>query len=179
MLTFVSDDLITHFAWDAGAVTTGPVTVPLIMSLGIAVAKVNSSDGFGILALASVYPILTVLMTGVFIRIPFVDSYIQVLNQRSEEKNKKKEMGIRDYDSSYDSASELLHGEEELRFIRAEDIDKVASVVAKGNTPQKDHTFDYGDSEIHGREHSEIDFLNTSKELPLLRNRSNQTYGTI
>lgn len=44
----------------------------------------NSSDGFGILALASVYPILTVLMTGVFIRIPFVDSYLQVLNQRSE-----------------------------------------------------------------------------------------------
>lgn len=34
-----------------------------------------------------------------------------------------------------------LLGEEELRFIRAEDIDKVASVVAKGSTPKEDHTF--------------------------------------
>ncbi|ABB14577.1 DUF1538 domain-containing protein [Carboxydothermus hydrogenoformans] len=58
---------------DAGGVTTGPVTVPFIIALGIGVASVlggksASSDGFGLIALASVGPILAVLLLGVIYR---------------------------------------------------------------------------------------------------------------
>jgi hypothetical protein len=67
------DDLATvvGLAWDCGAVTTGPVTVPLVLALGIGVAnsggKGNSQlSGFGIVTLASVFPILAVLALAIF-----------------------------------------------------------------------------------------------------------------
>ena len=65
-----SDDRLKHvlgLAWDCGAVTTGPVTVPLVLALGIGVASAagkgadSSLSGFGIVTLASVFPILGVL----------------------------------------------------------------------------------------------------------------------
>lgn len=59
-------------AWDCGAVTTGPVTVPLVLSLGIGVASSvgkgeSSLSGFGIVTLASLFPILGALGLGVYI----------------------------------------------------------------------------------------------------------------
>jgi len=59
-------------AWDCGAVTTGPVTVPLVLSLGIGIAagagKGDSSlSGFGIVTLASLFPILGVEMLSIYI----------------------------------------------------------------------------------------------------------------
>lgn len=62
-----------HFipiSFDAGGVTTGPMTVPFILALGVGVAsvlrgKTASSDGFGLVALASIGPILAVLVLGV------------------------------------------------------------------------------------------------------------------
>lgn len=63
---------IVGLAWDCGAVTTGPVTVPLVLALGIGVAsavgKGNSSlSGFGIVTLASLFPVLGVLILGFFV----------------------------------------------------------------------------------------------------------------
>ncbi|WP_121640865.1 DUF1538 domain-containing protein [Virgibacillus sp. Bac330] len=57
-------------SFDAGGVTTGPLTVPFIMALGVGVASVlrgrsASQDGFGLIALASLGPILSVLILGV------------------------------------------------------------------------------------------------------------------
>jgi hypothetical protein len=57
-------------SFDAGGVTTGPMTVPFILALGIGVASVlrgksASTDGFGLVALASIGPILSVLILGV------------------------------------------------------------------------------------------------------------------
>ena len=54
-------------AWDTGAVTTGPVTVPLVLSLGIGIAAAAGKgdaglSGFGIVTLASLFPILGVLL---------------------------------------------------------------------------------------------------------------------
>lgn len=47
-------------------VTTGPVTVPFVLSLGIGFSKaVGASEGFGILTAASVAPIISVLATNV------------------------------------------------------------------------------------------------------------------
>ena len=58
---------ILGLAWDCGAVTTGPVTVPLVLALGIGICRVASSDntetgGFGIVTLASLLPICAVLL---------------------------------------------------------------------------------------------------------------------
>jgi len=57
---------VIGLAWDCGAVTTGPVTVPLVLALGIGIASAagsgdNSMSGFGIVTLASLFPILGVL----------------------------------------------------------------------------------------------------------------------
>ncbi len=62
---------IIGLAWDCGAVTTGPVTVPLVLALGIGVCRIvgagdSSNAGFGIVTLASLFPILAVLLLGLF-----------------------------------------------------------------------------------------------------------------
>ena len=56
-----------------GIVTTGPVTVPLVLSLGIGIAAAagkgeNNLSGFGIVTLASLFPIIGVLGLGIFVR---------------------------------------------------------------------------------------------------------------
>ncbi len=56
-------------AFDSGGVTTGPMTVPFIMALGVGVASIRSderakSDSFGLVALCSIGPIITVLILG-------------------------------------------------------------------------------------------------------------------
>ena len=58
-------------AFDSGGVTTGPMTVPFIMALGVGVASIRSDasaqeDSFGLVALCSVGPILAVLMLAFF-----------------------------------------------------------------------------------------------------------------
>ncbi len=58
-------------AFDSGGVTTGPITVPFIMALGVGLAsvrgdKTSAEDSFGLVALCSVGPILTVLILGAF-----------------------------------------------------------------------------------------------------------------
>ena len=57
-------------AFDSGGVTTGPITVPFIMALGIGMASTrgdstSQEDSFGMVALSSVGPILTVLILGI------------------------------------------------------------------------------------------------------------------
>ncbi len=58
-------------AFDSGGVTTGPMTVPFIMAMGVGLASVRSdknaaSGSFGLVALSSVGPILAVLILGCF-----------------------------------------------------------------------------------------------------------------
>lgn len=70
LLSFFAPTEFVPVALDSGGVTTGPMTVPFIMSLGMGIASVlggksSSSDGFGLVALASVGPILSVLLLGV------------------------------------------------------------------------------------------------------------------
>merc|ERR1719188_2104235 len=63
-LTIFVDEGLCCIAWDSAGVTTGPVTVPLVLSLGVGICgRVGSADGFGILACASVCPIIAVLAT--------------------------------------------------------------------------------------------------------------------
>ena len=55
-------------SFDSGGVTTGPMTVPFIMALGVGVASIRSDDGsndsFGLVALCSVGPIIAVMILG-------------------------------------------------------------------------------------------------------------------
>jgi len=68
-LTVISSEEYVNLAWDSAGVTTGPVTVPLVLALGLGLGKaVGAQDGFGILAMASAGPILSVLVTGLWIR---------------------------------------------------------------------------------------------------------------
>jgi len=65
VMTAVSADDMAALAWDAAGVTTGPVTVPLVVALGIGLSgRAGISDCFGVLACAGVIPVATVLFTG-------------------------------------------------------------------------------------------------------------------
>ena len=60
-------------AFDSGGVTTGPMTVPFILAMGVGVSNIRSdkraeADSFGLVALCSIGPILSVLILGFFYR---------------------------------------------------------------------------------------------------------------
>ena len=60
-------------AFDSGGVTTGPITVPFIMALGVGISSVlgdkhSQENSFGLVALCSIGPVLAVLMLGIFSR---------------------------------------------------------------------------------------------------------------
>lgn len=62
-----ADRSFLSVAFDSGGVTTGPMTVPFIMALGVGVASIRSdskakSDSFGLVALCSIGPVLAVLI---------------------------------------------------------------------------------------------------------------------
>ncbi len=69
---FVPKDFLA-VAFDSGGVTTGPITVPFIMAMGVGLSAVRgdkdaSSDSFGLVALSSVGPIIAVMILGCFYR---------------------------------------------------------------------------------------------------------------
>ncbi len=70
-LSFFVPDSFLAVAFDSGGVTTGPMTVPFIMAMGVGLASVRSdknaaSDSFGLVALSSIGPIIAVLLLGIF-----------------------------------------------------------------------------------------------------------------
>lgn len=68
VLTTISSEEFVNIGWDSAGVTTGPVTVPLVLAMGLGISsQVGSIEGFGILALASVWPILAVLTVGLMV----------------------------------------------------------------------------------------------------------------
>ncbi len=72
MAIFVKPDFWT-IAFDSGGVTTGPMTVPFLMTLGVGVASIRSDNGgkndsFGFVALCSVGPIAAVMLIGLIWR---------------------------------------------------------------------------------------------------------------
>lgn len=72
LLIFAPRDFLA-VAFDAGGVTTGPMTVPFIMAFGIGIGSIRSDrkaaeDSFGLIALCSIGPILTVLILSLIFR---------------------------------------------------------------------------------------------------------------
>ena len=72
LMLAVNDNLdLLPMAFDSGGVTTGPITVPFIMALGVGISSVlgdqrSKDNSFGLVSLCSVGPILAVLMLGIF-----------------------------------------------------------------------------------------------------------------
>ena len=67
VLAFFVPDSFLAVAFDSGGVTTGPMTVPFIMALGIGISSIRgdrhaADDSFGLVALCSIGPILAVLL---------------------------------------------------------------------------------------------------------------------
>ena len=70
LTVFIPKEFIP-LSFDSGGVTTGPITVPFIMALGIGIASVNGgenakNDSFGLIGLCSIGPILSVLLLSLF-----------------------------------------------------------------------------------------------------------------
>ena len=73
MLVVNGNAPLLPMAYDSGGVTTGPITVPFIMALGVGISNVlgdrrSKENSFGLVALCSVGPVLAVLMLGIFSR---------------------------------------------------------------------------------------------------------------
>jgi hypothetical protein len=69
LITYLSSEEFVNFGWDSAGVTTGPITVPLVLAMGLGIgSKTGAIDGFGVLALASIGPIITVLTVGLIVR---------------------------------------------------------------------------------------------------------------
>ena len=74
LLLSVNENIdLLPMAFDSGGVTTGPITVPFIMALGVGISKVlgdrkSQENSFGLVALCSVGPVLAVLVLGIFAR---------------------------------------------------------------------------------------------------------------
>lgn len=73
LLTAIAPVEIIGIAYDSGGVTTSTVTVPLVTALGIGLAsslggRNPMTDGFGLIAMASLTPILFVLSYGIVVR---------------------------------------------------------------------------------------------------------------
>ena len=70
VLTFIAPKYIIPIAYDSGGVTTSTVTVPLVAALGIGLAtniegRSPLIDGFGLIAFASLFPMITVMLYGI------------------------------------------------------------------------------------------------------------------
>jgi len=69
VLTAVSSEEFVNIAWDCAGVTTGPVTVPLVLAMGLGFGNaMQVVEGFGILSMASICPIIAVLGYGLILR---------------------------------------------------------------------------------------------------------------
>ena len=73
MLAVNENMSLLPLAFDSGGVTTGPITVPFIMALGVGISNVlgdkrSQENSFGLVALCSIGPILAVLVLGIFSR---------------------------------------------------------------------------------------------------------------
>ncbi|MCB0407131.1 MAG: DUF1538 domain-containing protein [Bdellovibrionales bacterium] len=69
ILSWLSSEEFVNVAWDSAGVTTGPVTVPLVLAMGLGFANATGAiEGFGILSMASLCPVMSVLVTGIVVQ---------------------------------------------------------------------------------------------------------------
>jgi len=72
LLALITPEDYLQIAYDAGGVTTGPLTVPFILALGLGLSSVLAgrsalTDGFGLIGLASIGPIIGIMLLGILL----------------------------------------------------------------------------------------------------------------
>ena len=73
VLSFVAPPQFVPLAYDAGSVTTGVLTAPVVIALAVGLSSVLAgrsavSDGFGLLGMASIGPIIAIMIMGIVLR---------------------------------------------------------------------------------------------------------------
>lgn len=101
VLAFFAPDDFMSVAFDSGGVTTGPMTVPFIMSFGLGITYIRSDkhaedDSFGLVALCSIGPIMAVLILSMIYRPDNVE-YTQVVIPKIEDTRDLSFMFLRSY----------------------------------------------------------------------------------
>ncbi|MFA6566879.1 MAG: DUF1538 domain-containing protein, partial [Victivallales bacterium] len=132
---------VTGLAWDCGGVTTGPVTVPLVLALGIGICRiVGSADkgasGFGVVTLASIFPIFTVMGLGIILmgQVPQPMNETEFFSAKNRQaatslfNSKDAMIGYAFLNASPESQLSLFDGNKEnmLGFIKNLNADKAA-----------------------------------------------------
>ncbi len=97
--TFMAPKKIIALAYDSGGVTTSTVTVPLVAALGLGLSEAvpgrnPALDGFGLIAFASLFPIITVM------------GYAQYTHYMAARKSKRNPIGKTKRDPAYCSSNE-------------------------------------------------------------------------
>lgn len=65
VLTWFSNEEFAAIAWDCAGVTTGPITVPLVIAAGLGIGqRAGAAEAFGVVTMGSVFPIVAVLLSG-------------------------------------------------------------------------------------------------------------------
>ncbi len=93
-LTFIAPKYIIPIAYDSGGVTTSTVTVPLVAALGIGLASNIDGrspliDGFGLIAFASLFPMITVMAYGILVDKLHVKSDTEIAQEDEQNSTQK------------------------------------------------------------------------------------------
>jgi nitrogen regulatory protein PII len=93
-LTFIAPKHIIPIAYDSGGVTTSTVTVPLVAALGIGLATNIEGrdpliDGFGLIAFASLFPMITVMAYGIIAEKFHIKSDSEIADEEEQEQSVK------------------------------------------------------------------------------------------
>jgi nitrogen regulatory protein PII len=101
VLTFLAPKYIIPIAYDSGGVTTSTITVPLVAALGLGLATNIDGrdpliDGFGLIAFASLFPMLTVMLYGII---------TEKIGVKGE--HEKKEMQLDDLRFAFEDANDM------------------------------------------------------------------------
>ena len=85
---------LVNLAWDTGGAATGAVTVPIILALGLGVAKIggksSNNSGLGLVTLASALPVASVLLLAALIspKVPYPGNAASFFSTQGEQREK-------------------------------------------------------------------------------------------
>jgi len=134
-LTFIAPKHIIPIAYDSGGVTTSTVTVPLVAALGIGLAtnipgRDPLLDGFGLIAFASLFPMITVMAYGIIVEKFHVKSDTEIADQDEKSGEAKIHGSLEGVDDM--SLSTVNLDATNLRHSLSLDFSAVIVIVPKG-----------------------------------------------
>ena len=134
-LTFIAPKHIIPIAYDSGGVTTSTVTVPLVAALGIGLASNIDGrspliDGFGLIAFASLFPMITVMAYGILVEKLHVKTDTEIAKEETQEDTKKIHGSLEGVDDMSLSTVHL-HGTD-LRHSMKLDFSAIVIIVPQG-----------------------------------------------